>query len=122
MHHFSVENKMAIKIWHNNRCSKSREALKLLEDQGKEIEIYNYLQESPSVDDIKDVLNKLGIKAKDLMRTKETIFKELGLENIQDEQTLITAMVENPKLIERPIIVTDTKAIIGRPPSLVLDL
>lgn len=113
---------MAIKIWHNNRCSKSREALKLLEDQGKEIEIYNYLQESPSVDVIKDVLNKLGIKAKDLMRTKEALFNELGLKAIEDEETLIKAMVENPKLIERPIIITDTKAIIGRPPELVLEL
>lgn len=111
-----------ITIWHNPKCSKSREALKLLEEQGKEIEIYNYLQEFPSVDDIKDVLNKLGIKAKDLMRTKETIFKELDLENVQDEQTLIKAMADNPKLIERPIIITDIKAIIGRPPSLVLDL
>jgi len=113
---------MAIKIWHNNRCSKSREALKLLEDQGKAIEIYNYLQEAPSVDDIKDVLNKLGIKAKDLIRTKETIFKELGLKGVEDEEILIKAMADNPKLIERPIIITDTKAIIGRPPSLVLDL
>lgn len=111
-----------ITIWHNPKCSKSREALKLLEEQGKEIEIYNYLQEFPSVDDIKDVLNKLGIKAKDLMRTKETIFKELDLENVQDEQTLIKVMADNPKLIERPIIITDIKAIIGRPPSLVLDL
>jgi arsenate reductase len=113
---------MAIKIWHNNRCSKSREALKLLEDQGMEIEIYNYLQESPSVDDIKYVLNKLGIKAKDLIRTKETLFNELGLKAIEDEETLIKAMAENPKLIERPIIITDSKAIIGRPPELVLDL
>ncbi|HQS67539.1 MAG TPA: arsenate reductase (glutaredoxin) [Sulfuricurvum sp.] len=113
---------MAIKIWHNNRCSKSRDALKLLKDQGMEIEIYNYLQESPSVDDIKDVLNKLGIKAKDLIRTKETLFNELGLKTIEDEETLIKAMAENPKLIERPIIITDTKAIIGRPPELVLAL
>ncbi len=122
LHYYIGEKKMAIKIWHNNRCSKSRDALKLLKDQGMEIEIYNYLQESPSVDDIKDVLNKLGIKAKDLIRTKETLFNELGLKTIEDEETLIKAMAENPKLIERPIIITDTKAIIGRPPELVLAL
>ncbi|OQX76327.1 MAG: arsenate reductase (glutaredoxin) [Epsilonproteobacteria bacterium 4484_65] len=113
---------MAIQIWHNPRCSKSREALKLLEEQGKEVDIYKYLDEAPSVDEIKSVLLKLGIAARDLMRTKETIYKELGLKDIEDEQVLIEAMSKHNKLIERPIIITDTKAIIGRPPQLVLEL
>jgi arsenate reductase len=113
---------MAITIWHNNRCSKSREALKLLEEKGEEVVVYNYLKEVPSTDGIKAVLKKLNIKAKDLMRTKEAIYKDLGLKNIEDEETLIKAMAENPKLIERPIIITDDKAIIGRPPELVLEL
>lgn len=113
---------MAIKIWHNNRCSKSREALRLLEEKGEEIEVYNYLKETPCSDEIKAVLKKLNIKAKDLMRTKEKIFKELGLKDIEDEETLIKAMVEHPKLIERPIVISDSKAIIGRPPELVLEI
>ena len=113
---------MAIKIWHNPKCSKSREALKLLEEQGKEVEIYKYLDESPSVNEIKSVLLRLNISARDLMRTKEKIYKELGLKDIEDEQILIEAMSKHNKLIERPIIITDTKAIIGRPPELVLEL
>lgn len=113
---------MAIQIWHNPRCSKSREALKLLEEQGREVEVYKYLDESPSVDEIKSVLSKLDISARDLMRTKEAIYKELGLKDIDDEEVLIEAMSKHNKLIERPIIITDTKAIIGRPPELVLEL
>lgn len=113
---------MAIQIWHNPRCSKSREALKLLEEQGKEVDVYKYLDEAPSVDEIKSILLKLGISARDLMRTKETIYKELGLKDIEDEEVLIEAMSKHNKLIERPIIITDTKAIIGRPPELVLEL
>ncbi len=114
--------KMAIKIWHNNRCSKSREALKLLEERGEELVVYHYLKETPDMDDIKTVLKRLGIKAKDLIRTKEKIFKELELTEVEDEETLIKAMVEHPTLIERPIIITESKAIIGRPPALVLEL
>ncbi|WP_294957712.1 arsenate reductase (glutaredoxin) [Sulfurovum sp.] len=113
---------MAIKIWHNNRCSKSREALKLLEERGEELVVYHYLKETPDMDDIKTVLKRLGIKAKDLIRTKEKIFKELELTEVEDEETLIKAMVEHPTLIERPIIITESKAIIGRPPALVLEL
>ena len=113
---------MAIQIWHNNRCSKSREALKLLEEQGKEIEIFKYLDEELNEDMIKALLLKLDIDAIDLMRTKEDKFKELMLDKMGDEGVLIRAMVRFPKLIERPIIITDTKAIIGRPPTLVLSL
>lgn len=110
-----------ITIWHNSHCSKSREALKLLQEQGKDVEIYNYLDEKPSVDEIKSILLKLGMKAKSLMRTKEAIYKELGLKDIEDEEVLIEAMSKHNKLIERPIIITETKAIIGRPTSIVSD-
>ena len=113
---------MATQIWHNPRCSKSREALKLLEEQGKEIEIFKYLDEELDEAMIKALLLKLDIDAIDLMRTKEEKFKELMLDKVGDEGVLIRAMVRFPKLIERPIIITETKAIIGRPPSLVLDL
>ncbi len=113
---------MAIQIWHNPRCSKSREALKLLEEQGKEIEVFKYLDEELDEEMIKALLLKLDIDAIDLMRTKEDKFKELMLDKMGDEGVLIRAMVRFPKLIERPIIITDTKAVIGRPPSLVLEL
>jgi len=113
---------MATQIWHNPRCSKSREALKLLEEQGKEIEVFKYLDEELDEAMIKALLLKLDIDAIDLMRTKEDKFKELKLDQVGDEGVLIRAMVRFPKLIERPIIITETKAIIGRPPSLVLDL
>ena len=113
---------MATQIWHNPRCSKSREALNLLEEQGKEIEIFKYLDEELDEGMIKALLLKLDIDAIDLMRTKEDKFKELMLDKMGDEGVLIRAMVRFPKLIERPIIITETKAIIGRPPSLVLDL
>ena len=113
---------MATQIWHNPRCSKSREALKLLEEQGKEIEIFKYLDEELDEAMIKALLLKLDIDAIDLMRTKEDKFKELMLDKVGDEGVLIRAMVRFPKLIERPIIITETKAIIGRPPSLVLEL
>ena len=113
---------MAIQIWHNPRCSKSREALKLLEEQGKEIEVFKYLDEELDEEMLKALLLKLDIDAIDLMRTKEDKFKELMLDKMGDEGVLIRAMVRFPKLIERPIIITDTKAVIGRPPSLVLEL
>ena len=104
-----------ITIWHNPRCSKSREALKTLEEKGVECEIFKYLELNPSYDEISELLKKIGISARELMRTKETIYKEMDLACIEDEKILITAMVENPKLIERPIIIKDDKAVIGRP-------
>jgi len=113
---------MVMKIWHNSRCSKSREALRLLEEKGVNIEVFNYLTENLNEEKIKIILLKLGISAMDLMRKKEDKFKELNLQNVTDETVLIKAMVEFPKLIERPIIITDNKAIIGRPPELVLEL
>ena len=113
---------MSIKIWHNPRCSKSREALKLLEENGAKVEVFKYLDEEIRKDDIKNLLSMLGIGAREIMRTKEDIYKELDLKNEESEEKLIEAMVENHKLIERPIIIKDNKAIIGRPPTLVLDL
>ncbi len=113
---------MSTIIWHNPRCSKSRQALALLEENGVDARIYKYLDEKPSELEIKAMLEALGIKAKALMRKKEAIYKELGLSKVDDEATLIKAMHDHPKLIERPIVIKDSKAIIGRPPELVLDL
>ena len=102
-------------IWHNPRCSKSRNASKLLEEHGIEAEVFKYLETPPSKEEIAKVLKMLSISARELMRTKEDIYKELGLKDVKDEEKLIEAMAEHPKLIERPIVIKDGKAAIGRP-------
>ena len=104
-----------VQIWHNPRCSKSRASLELVEDSGQEMQIYKYLDESLSISDIQDVLTKLGMGAKELMRSGEDIYKELNIKEIDDEATLVELMSKNPKLIERPIIIKGDKAVIGRP-------
>jgi len=110
----------SIKIWHNPRCSKSREAVKIVEESGKNSEIVKYLETLPNVDDITNILKMLGISPRELMRTKEAIYKELNLKEEDDEAKLILAMVENPKLIERPILIKGSQAIIGRPSSIII--
>lgn len=102
-------------IWHNPKCSKSREALKLLEEKGDSFEVFKYLDTPPSRGEITALLKKLGVSAGELMRTKEDLYKELGLANVSDEEKLIDALVEYPKLIERPILIEENRAIIGRP-------
>ena len=104
-----------IQIWHNPRCSKSRASLEVVEQSNEEFEIIKYLDTSISVSDIEDVLKKLDISAHELMRTKEDLYAELDVKSVEDEATLIKIMSENPKLIERPIIIKDDKAVIGRP-------
>ncbi len=112
-----------VKIYHNPRCSKSRQTLALLEEQGIEPEIVEYLKDTPSADELKDVLMKLGLSARDLMRTGEAVYKGLGLKDPDlSEEALITAMIENPILIERPIVVSGKHAAIGRPPEKVLEI
>jgi len=110
-----------VTIWHNPRCSKSREALSLLENSSCESEIIKYLESSPDADEIKTTLNMLGVSARELMRTKEDIYKELNLQDENDEAKLINAMAQNPKLIERPVLFKNGKAIIGRPTSIIED-
>mgnify|MGYP001765493484 CR=1 FL=1 len=102
-------------LWHNPKCSKSREALKLLEEKGVDFEVFKYLDTPPSRSEIVALLKKLGISARDLMRTKEDLYKELGLAKLSDEEALIDALAENPKLIERPILIEENRAVIGRP-------
>ena len=111
-----------LKIWHNPRCSKSRQALSLLDENGIEKEIVKYLESNPTKEQIKELLEMLGFSsAKELMRTKEDIYKELNLRDETDEEKLIEAMVAHPKLIERPIIIKGDKAIIARPPERVTE-
>lgn len=111
-----------VTIYHNPRCGKSREALALLQETEVPIEIVKYLENQPSASEIQELLDKLNIEPLALVRTKEKIwvsdYKSKSLTN----QEIIQAMVAHPILIERPIVIKDSKAIIGRPPSLVLDL
>ena len=109
-------------IWHNPRCSKSRQTMGILEENGVEAEVVKYLEETPSTEEIKEILKKLNISARELMRTKEDEYKSLGLKDETDEQKLIEAMVTHPKLIERPIVIKGDKAVLGRPPEKVLEL
>lgn len=109
-------------IWHNPRCSKSRNALALLEEKGVEVDVVKYLDTPPSRVELVVVLEMLGLSAKGLMRSKEPIYKELGIKDITDEDTLINLMIANPKLIERPIVIKDAKAAIGRPIENIIEL
>ncbi|MCH2456126.1 MAG: arsenate reductase (glutaredoxin), partial [Idiomarina sp.] len=109
-----------VTIYHNPRCSKSRQTLELLKEKSIEPEVVEYLKTPPNAAELKDILSKLGLSADELMRKKEAIYKELGLAGVSDENELITAMVNNPKLIERPIVIKGDKATIGRPPESVL--
>jgi arsenate reductase len=107
-------------IWHNPRCSKSRETLALLKANGHTPVIRLYLTDPPDAAEISACLDVLGINAIDLMRVKEKQFKELGLSKELPSDRLIAAMAENPVLIERPIVFSASKAAIGRPPEAVL--
>ena len=109
-------------IWHNPRCSKARNAVALLEEKGIEAEVVKYLDMPPSKEELVEVLKMLGLSARELMRTKEAIYKELGLKDVNDEARLIEAMAANPKLIERPIVIKDGKAAIGRPIENIIEL
>ena len=111
------------KIFHNPRCSKSRQALQLLKDNNCKIEIISYLEIDLEVSLIKDILKKLGLKPRDILRKGEQEYKDNNLkkDNLSEED-LINYMIKYPKLIERPIVVIGDKAVIGRPPENVLEL
>lgn len=110
-------------LYHNPRCSKSRGALELLEARGLTPNILRYLETPPSAAELQSLLGKLGIGARQLLRTGEDEYKALNLaDSSLSEAQLIAAMVTHPKLIERPILIADDKAVIGRPPEKVLEL
>lgn len=115
---------MSVTIYHNPRCSKSRETLALLEEKGIAPTIVKYLDETPSIEQLQTLLSLLGYgSAREMMRTKESLYKELNLDGDNvTEQQLFEAMAANPKLIERPIVVNGDKAAMGRPPEQVLDI
>ncbi len=111
-----------VTIYHNPRCSKSRQTLALLEDNGVQPEVVLYLETPPDAATIRALLGMLGLEPRQLMRTKEDIYKSLNLADEENADALIDAMVANPKLIERPVVVKGSKAAIGRPPESVLDI
>ena len=110
-----------LKIYHNPRCAKSREGLAILEKSGQEFEIVDYQKNPPSFIELSAIVGKLGIDAIDLVRKKEAIWKENYKDKNLDDKEIIQAMVENPKLIERPIVVYNNTAVIGRPPEHITD-
>lgn len=112
---------MTLTLWHNPRCSKSRQTLALLQQHGFSPDIRLYLEDAPSEAEIRDVLKKLRFdSARKLMRTGEDAYKEQGLKDVTDEDTLIAAMAKRPKLIERPVAIHGERAALGRPPEDVL--
>lgn len=114
---------MTVTIYHNPRCSKSRQTLALLEENGVTPEIVLYLETPPSKATLKGLVKKLGLSsAREMMRTKEAPYTDLSLKDVAAETALIDAMAENPILIERPIVVNGDRAAIGRPPESVLDI
>ena len=114
---------MSVVIYHNPRCSKSRLGLQLLHDQGIEPEIITYLDAPPSVEELTRILNLLGLEPREAMRRKEQEYKDNGLGNDSlSREELITAMVAHPRLIERPIVVSGDKAVIGRPTEKILEV
>lgn len=110
-----------VTIYHNPRCSKSRQTLDLLRQRGIQPDIVEYLKTPPDEAQIKELLTKLGLKAAALLRTKEDEYKALGLAD-KDEKQLIAAMARHPILIERPIVVKGAAARLGRPPEQVLEI
>ena len=113
---------MTTTIWHNPRCSKSRQTLTLLEERGISAAVRLYLDDAPSTNEVAEVLNQLGIAPWELLRRGENVFKELGLDKNTADQALIAAMSANPILIERPIVIHGGRAALGRPPESVLGL
>lgn len=114
---------MTIRMFHNPRCSKSRATLALLKNQGFEPEITLYLENPPGADELRSILAKLGLTARQLMRKGEKEFRELGLSDESlNEEALLNAMSSCPRLIERPIVLANGKAAIGRPPEAVLEI
>ena len=114
---------MSAKIYHNPRCSKSRNTLAILDEKRVNYDVIKYLDTPPNKAELKELLNELGIPARELLRTGEAKYKELNLKNENlSEDEIIDAMINHPKLIERPIVRTEKGTVIGRPPENVLSV
>lgn len=112
---------MSVTIYHNPRCSKSRATLELLRQNNIDTSVVHYLDTPPTADELRSILQALGLSAIELVRQKESVWAELGLASDDSEQ-IIRAMMQHPILIERPIVVAGDRAVIGRPPENVLEL
>ncbi|MGJ3232773.1 MAG: arsenate reductase (glutaredoxin) [Oceanicaulis sp.] len=111
-----------MEFWHNSRCTKSREALALLRSKAIEPVVREYLKTPPSAEELREVAGKLRLSSvREMMRTKEAAYKEAGLKDVDDEDALVKAMVDDPKLIERPILINGPRAAIGRPTEAILN-
>ena len=114
---------MSVTIFHNPRCSKSRQTLSLIQEKNIDINIIEYLKTPPDISQLKQILEQLGYEPRQLMRKSEQIYKDLDLGNEnKTAEDLIIAMTQNPILIERPIVLSGEKAAIGRPPESVLNI
>jgi arsenate reductase (glutaredoxin) len=111
-----------VEIWHNPGCSKSRQALALLQERGVEPRVVKYLEEPPTRERLVEVLALLGLEPSELVRKQEKAFAELGLGSVTDRDRFIAAMVDHPILIERPVVIASNRAVVGRPPERVLEL
>jgi len=111
-----------IKIYHNPKCSKSREGLGILENSGKDFEVIKYLENIPSKEQLKEIISLLNIKPEQLIRKNEAIWKEQFKGKELSDEELITNMIKHPKLIERPIVINGDKAVIGRPPKTITSI
>jgi arsenate reductase len=111
-----------IKIYHNPRCSKSRQGLEILEKSGKEFEIIKYLDNKLSEKELEEIIQLLNLSPIDLVRKNEKIWKEHFKGKELSDKEIIKAMIENPKLIERPIVINKNKAVIGRPAATILEI
>jgi arsenate reductase len=113
----------AVKLYHNPRCSKSRQVLQLIESKGINIDVIEYIKQPPSYRELEQLLELLGLEPRQLMRTSEKLYKENKLDDPSlSREDLIEAMTEHPKLIERPIVIHQGKAVIGRPPEKILEI
>ena len=110
-------------IYHNSGCSKSRETLQILQDSNIEPEIIDYLKTPPSAQELKRIIEMLGVSARDLLRRTEEVYKQADLDNDSlSDDDIINAIVEHPALLQRPIVICGDRAVIGRPPTLVLEI
>jgi arsenate reductase (glutaredoxin) len=112
-----------ITVYHNPRCSKSREALEILKQNGVDPIVVNYIKTPPLRAEIDAILNKLNLRPKDVLRRKEAVFTELGLQDkLEDDEEIVRAICANPILLERPIAISGDTAVIARPPEKILEL
>lgn len=119
---FSPLGERGLQIYHNPRCSKSRQGVEVLENSGKEFEIIKYLDAVPSEKELTEIIKLLNISPIDLVRKNEAIWKEKYKGKEVSDKEIILAMIQNPKLIERPIIINNNKAVIGRPSENILTI